>query len=352
MAYTVDYTNGTKPALSVANSSVNTTTNLGLVGRGFTNYGEITAENFLHLLENFANGAAPTKPVEGQLWFDSVTNTLKYFDDTVANSGNWKPMASMTVTSTAPTGIGETDGHFWLDSNNGTLSLYYNGSWSNVGDAGATTRTESRVRLDTIGGSHETREVIVDGEIVAIYTVDAAWAPNISGATTEYLEDGITTLSTQFPSLAPGVTMNNSGDYKFRGRATSAEYADLAERYHADAVYDAGTVVKLGGPNEVTQTVDELDTDVFGVVSENPAFEMNSAAGTNDTHPYIALAGRVPAKVAGEVKKGDRLVTSITPGHLRAVGLDDPDWRTVVGRALESKPDDGVGIIEIVVGVK
>lgn len=351
MAYNVDFTNGTKPAISVANSSVNTTTNLGLVGRGYTNYGEVTAENFLHLLENFANGTAPTKPVEGQLWFDSVTNSLKYFDDTVANSGNWKPMASMTVQADEPTGVGETDGHFWLDSDNGTLALYYNGSWQVVGDAGGNTRTETRTRLDTLGTSHETREIIVDGEIIAIYTSDASWAPNATGATTEYLEDGVTLLNTQFPSLAQGLNMNTSGDYKFRGRATSAEYADLAERYHADASYNAGTVVKFGGVNEITQTDAIADADVFGVVSANPAFEMNSAAGTDETHPYVALAGRVPAKVVGKVSKGQRLITSAEPGHLQAVTQAN-DWRIVVGRALEDKADDGAGIIEVVVGVK
>ena len=56
-------------------------------------------------------------------------------------------------------------------------------------------------------------------------------------------------------------------NYKFRGLATSAEYADLAERYAADAEYDKGTVVRIGGTHEITQTMQHADTDVFGIVS-------------------------------------------------------------------------------------
>jgi hypothetical protein len=232
------------------------------------------------------------------------------------------------------------------------LAIYYNGSWQTVGDAGGGTRIEARTRYDNFDATHQTIEVIVDAEIVAIFSSDAiGWTPQSAGANTEYLENGTTLLSSQYSQVNQGINLNGSDSYKLHGRSTSAEYADLAERYHADAEYEAGTAVKLGGVNEITQTTALAETDVFGIVSAEPAVGMNAAAGTDVTHPYIALAGRVPAKVVGKVSKGQRLVTSDTAGHLQAVD-EASDWRIVVGRALEDKTDDIAGLVEVVVGVK
>lgn len=361
MTYTVDFTDGTKTAISVINSAVNTSTNIGLVGQGYRNYGEVIAENSLHMLENFASGSAPSKPVEGQLWYDSTNNQLKYFDDTVANSGNWKPVASMTVQSSPPSLVGETDGHFWLDSDTGLLSLYYSGSWISISDVAGDTRVESRTRYDINDATHRTVEVIVDGEIVSITSSDGtAWAPQNSGPNTEYLEDGVTLLNTQFTSIVQGINLNSGDSYVFAGTATSAQYADLAERYHADREYAPGTVVKIGGVNEITETTTEFCSNVFGVISENPGFAMNSGAGTEATHPYVALSGRIPVNVVGPVAKGDRLVTSATPGYAQsAAGLSADQcldqvnsWQIVIGRALKDKLDEGAGTVEAVVGTK
>lgn len=353
MAYTVDFTDGTKTAITVANSAVDTTTNIGLVGQGYKNYGEVVAEDLLHLLENFASGTAPSKPVEGQLWYDSATNRLKYFDDTVANSGNWKSIASMTVATTAPTSVGESDGHFWLDNSTGILNLYFNGSWINITEVAGDTQIVARTRYDTDDVPHRTMEVVVNNEIVSIHSSDITpWAPQNSGGNTEYLEDGLTLLNTQFPSITPGIVLNNTADYVFAGTATSALYADLAERYHADANYGYGTVVKIGGAHEITATDKEYCADVFGVISDKPAFAMNSGAGTQSSHPYVALAGRIPVKVIGKVSKGDRLVTSNVAGYAMSAQTSGIEWQYVIGRALEDKINDEAGIIEAVVGTK
>ena len=112
---------------------------------------------------------------------------------------------------------------------------------------------------------------------------------------------------------------------------------------------EPGDVVKIGGDKEITKTTEEADSDVFGVISTDPAFKMNSGAGEDSTHPYVALSGRVPCKVQGTVTKGQRLVSSTTPGV--AVGVTDTvSPLSLVGRALESKTTEGLGTIEIVVG--
>jgi len=131
--------------------------------------------------------------------------------------------------------------------------------------------------------------------------------------------------------------------------STAAQYSDLAERYEADSSMEPGDVVKIGGEKEITKTTEENDSDVFGVISTDPAYKMNADAGSDSSHPYVALSGRVPCKVIGAVTKGQRLVSSNTDGAAKAV---DGNYSTeeVVGRALESSTDENLKMIEIVVG--
>jgi len=133
--------------------------------------------------------------------------------------------------------------------------------------------------------------------------------------------------------------------------ATTALYADVAERFHADEVMEPGTVVELGGTNEITKSRAELSDLVFGVISTKPAFTMNGGAGDNDTHPPVAMTGRVPVKVSGTIRKGDRLV-SAGDGLARAARPGEATPFNVIGRALESKMSDDVGTVEAIVSIK
>lgn len=136
----------------------------------------------------------------------------------------------------------------------------------------------------------------------------------------------------------------------FHGTATSARYADLAERYEADSVYEPGTVLVFGGEKEVTITSTVADTRVAGVVSTNPAYLMNAEAGSNDTHPPVALKGKIPVKVFGPVKKGDVLVTSFMPGFAEvAQNPLNVLAASIVGKSLEDREDNGSGLIMVVV---
>jgi hypothetical protein len=137
----------------------------------------------------------------------------------------------------------------------------------------------------------------------------------------------------------------------FYGTATSAQYADLAERYASDAEYLTGTVVELGGAKEITLAVTELSEKVFGVISTDPAYLMNSHAGNDITHPPVALAGRVPVRVVGAIAKGDRLVAAGN-GLARAGKPDEITVWNVIGRSLENKEDINEGVIEAVVTIK
>ena len=131
------------------------------------------------------------------------------------------------------------------------------------------------------------------------------------------------------------------------GATFQATFADLAERYAADTVYEPGTVLIVGGTQEVTVTTERANVARAGIVSTNPAYTLNATAGNNSTHPFIALAGRVPCKVTGMIKKGDLLVTSTVAGHAEAAQLGD-NPNAAIGRALENFIGDS-GVIEVMV---
>lgn len=128
-------------------------------------------------------------------------------------------------------------------------------------------------------------------------------------------------------------------------QATSAQYADLAEFYTADSTYIPGTVVAIGGTAEVTQSTQDMDTAVVGVISTNPAYIMNSGL-QNDCVAQVALLGRVPCLVEGPIQRGQLMVSA---GNGRARAANNPVMGSVIGKALEDHPI-GQGIIEIIVG--
>ena len=133
--------------------------------------------------------------------------------------------------------------------------------------------------------------------------------------------------------------------------ATTALYADVAERFAADELLEPGTVVELGGSKEITRSQQDLSENVFGVISTNAAYLMNGGAGEDDTHPPVAMTGRVPVKVVGQVRKGDRLV-SAGSGVARAAQPGEATAFNVIGRALEHKHLEALGTIEAIVTIK
>ncbi len=138
----------------------------------------------------------------------------------------------------------------------------------------------------------------------------------------------------------------------FDGEATKTRYADLAERYAADAVYPEGTLLSIGGEAEVTATTGHRDFDFFGVLSLKPGYLLNSAPVDEEElakgmFPPVALTGRVPVRVIGAVKKGDRLVLSSTPGVAVAFKGDVADINPAlyVGRALEASASENEKLV-------
>ena len=179
------------------------------------------------------------------------------------------------------------------------------------------------------------------------------WATTFNGSATlaQTLEQGGIGRSASTSATANTIAARNStGDIfanVFNGTATSAQYADLAEKYRADKDYECGTVLVFGGDAEVTECKMFCDHRLAGVVSTEPAHLMNSEI----EGVAIALKGRVPCKVEGPVKKGDIIVTGPTPGTATGLRQDSsiPSTLCVVGKSLEDCDQSGVRLIEVAV---
>jgi hypothetical protein len=418
MPYILNNTNGTIIA-TVQDASLDLTTDLIFVGRNYAGYGEWQNENFLKLLENFSNSSAPSKPIEGQVWYDTANKKLNVYDGEF-----WKGVSNLEKGLDSPADSkNPTAGDLWYEEREQQLYVYNGSEYRLIGPfSGADTRAQWKgsfeVSQEDVNKKYNLKAVIgINDEIIALvsgesYTVEtgslrsdnlpvpdetivikkgvnllgADPATGVSAVNTSTgtifwgtaahslvanessfassLQYQITELedATFYPyfgsELTPGIgTINVDTGFTFNpgtntlatnffnGLASSARYADLAERYAADAVYDHGTVVVIGGNAEITTTSKRANISVAGVISKDPAFKMNSEAGSDLTHPYVALKGRVPCKVTGEIKKGELLVSSQFSGHAESwKNGDDPN--AVIGKALENFKGLS-GIIEI-----
>ena len=182
-----------------------------------------------------------------------------------------------------------------------------------------------------VGISDKTDKTFIDKTDAV---VDPAW--NDATTSTKYRT---ARLSATAYSIAARDSSGNIAAVLFQGTATSARYADLAEKYLADADYEIGTVVVIGGTAEITAS--QYGELAIGVISENPAYMMNSEL---EGGVYVALKGRVPVKVKGTVRKGDRLVAS--DWGCAQVAQDRLD---VFAIAIESSDTEDVKLIEAVV---
>jgi hypothetical protein len=193
------------------------------------------------------------------------------------------------------------------------------------------------------------------------------WYNSYSNVKYQYTNDGTgnfwvdQSAPTSFTTITVGNVVNASangvGNIGSAGgyfntafiKATSAQYADLAEMYVADQPYSAGTVVEFGGNFEITASTQTHSTRTAGVISTNPSYLMNSAQLGEHVLP-VALTGRVPCHVVGTVSKGDRLVASSIAGVATRLNKNLYEPGSIIGKALEDYDSNDVGIIEIAVG--
>ena len=483
MAYTVNKTDGTILS-TVADGTIDTTTDLTLIGKNYAGYGEFFNENLVKLLENFSNSSAPSSPVAGQMWWDKTNNLLKVYTGSA-----FKTVSSSTASSSTPSS--SVTGDLWWDITNGQLKVYNGSGFTTIGPSFTSGTGTSGAIVATItdnaAADHVVVQLYTNNTIVAIISKDTTFTPQsaisgfatikpgvqlstavsnnkfqgtatdsdalggiaaanylrsnasdstsgvlsilndtgivvgvdsdftvgvsgsdislsnatsdgdilikvndggvvstamtVDGATNRVLVAGAPTdglgiatkayvdsqVSGSGSLLTAGGTMTGnilvSGTVEFgsssnristvfattfNGTATTAQYADLAENFVPDNNYAPGTVVALGGVEEITAVNDELSNSVFGVVSEKPAYLMN--AGQKNGSP-VAIAGRVPVRVKGRINKGDRLV-SAGNGVARAASSEESiNAFNVIGRAIQTKQTTEEGTVEAFVTI-
>jgi len=313
MAYDVTKTDGTRLTI-VADRTVDTTTPIKLLGKNYSAYGEIMAENLVQMLENFSNPVEPTNPIVGQFWWNSNKRVVSIYD-----GNKWNPIGGTDLIG------GPVDGF------------------------------STALIKDIAGQFHHAIKIHVGatlnatiGTIVAIISSEAA----------SYTPHADTGLQSRFPTIGCGINMNDGvdgtgadyGNFKIRGRAMEAEFADMAEIYRSDVELVPGNIVRLGGEMEITKTIKAYDEEVFGIISTAPGFLLNSKMKMQENAYPVALKGRVPCLVKGLVRKGQRIVSSEVEG----VGMATDEYNpiNIIGRALNDKTSDGVGSVEVAVGVR
>ena len=254
-------------SFNIADETVNVTdTSLSLVGKYHVGYGADIAQNQVSLLENFASDTEPSNPIEGQLW--------------------WKPVDTQ-------------------------LFVRSNGAWLGIDSDSKVTSV-----LDTLGAAHTVVITKVNGVITSLTSSDADWVINVSETTIEpHFRDNGLVGTPGSATIKAGINLNTDSTkaMKFHGTATTAQYADVAELYTSDEEYAPGTVITNNADDsqEVTQTVNSLDSKVIGVVTTDPALLMNSTL--DGTTVGVALLGSTPCNVIGTINKGDRLISSSVP---------------------------------------
>lgn len=403
MAYTIVKTDGTV-LTTIPDGTINTTsTSIGLPGKNYAGYGQQLDTNFVHTLENFAAASPPPNALRGQLWFntnnstlyvcptDGESNSLAWLSLTSTSSGGTTTFGAVTITGNVTSNnLAATNG---ITANSATMNFITvsaNASFGNVASAnanvtgtltsttmttGGATTPGSLTGTWTVDGGLSGNSLIVNGGnvfvantagagIVADYFYYSNGSPITFGGSygnsnvAAYLPTyggTILTTTTQATTLTTGGALTAgtiTGNWTLSTNSRlNATYADLAERFAADDIYEPGTVVALGGEKEITAVQFELSEDVFGVISDTAAYLMNAGAGSDATHPPVAVSGRVQVKVTGVINKGDRLV-SAGAGIARAAKANEATPFNVIGRALEDKTTDGVGYVEAFVAIK
>ena len=197
--------------------------------------------------------------------------------------------------------------------------------------------------LDTSSGTLKAT-AITTGAPATAGTIVGQWAVQASSQIDLTLG---TLRSTTLTTGADATSGTIQGTWSLTGASKmQATYADLAEYYEGDQQYEPGTVLIFGGDKEVTTSNTFNDTRLAGIVTTDPAYVMNK--DQKGIAVCLALAGRVPCRVVGRVKKGDLLTTSATPGC--AVKATNPQIGSVIGKAIEDKDYDSVGVIQVAVG--
>lgn len=303
MSYTINKFSG--PELIVLeDGTLDTSTSLGLVGKNYVGYGETQNENFVFLLENFSNNAPPSRPIQGQTWFNS-SNSLLY----VYTGTNWAIVGAAILAATAPEE--PANGALWLDSDLGTLNIWNGTAWDFIGpeiaEGFGVTRARSTTLLGTDGNRHPVILLTIDNVVTSICS-SSAFTIALSESVDGFLE------------LAAGITISSLRTFKgdIIGNSSSASRLETLRTINGigfngttDIIVQATTTNSLvrgdylngsnfNGSTPVTWSVDASSANIIGkVVVRNS--QGGFAAGTITADLVGNVTGNVTATTGTSV---------------------------------------------------
>lgn len=305
MSYQVKFTettNPAKPSLTVSDQSLNQETSLVFPGKNYAGYAPVIAENFLHLLENFAKNTAPSNPVQGQLWYDNSAgiNLLKVFDGT-----SWTPAGTVKKADSVPSVASSLNGDLWVDTANQQLYVYSGSNWLLIGpqySSGLRTGPDVETITDTSNVDHNVITMYSENNRIAIIS-KAAFTPK-----TTLL--GFSTIG-QGLNLSTVDATSTTTPTKFWGTAEKADALVVGSRTISASNFlrgdtDAGTTVSniplsvrnsggisVGSDLSFSITTDESSTTLSSKTSGNYVrFKLNNA-GTTVTGLHLDSTGSV-----------------------------------------------------------
>jgi len=298
MAYVINKFNGVQLVV-LDDGTIDTSTSLGLLGRNYIGYGETQNENFVFLLENFANTAPPSRPLVGQIWFNTTDDTAYAYD-----GSNWNPIGSATSSSTAP--LNTNSGALWLKTPVNQLYVYTGTEWRFIGpeavEGFGSTRARAGSLDDTLGNPQPVIFLETNGTVFAICTA-AAFVINPSNSVTGFnnaLQVGINLSATA--KINGSITGNAAtADQLSTARLINGvpfnALSNITVTANTTNLLKKGTYIvgaDFNGSVESTWSVDATSSNIMGkVVARNS--EGGFSAGTVTATFIGDLTGNVTA---------------------------------------------------------
>ena len=311
MAYSVNFTNSiNKNPIVIDDNSRNTVdTSLTFIGRNEASYGQAIAENFLHVLENFANVTPPNNPIEGQVWFDSATNRLK-INDSTAGSANWRPAGGVHVEAVEPTN--PLTGDVWVDTTNNQLYIYTGAAFQLVGPnfaGGLKAGAQAEEVVDTQNTTHTVIKNYVADKVVTIISKDQ-FIPRQKIEGFVELFPGINISSTDFDNN--GIVLN-----KLHATATRADALNVTQP--AIETVNANNFIR----SDITDTMNGqlfVRNDGGITVGSNQIFNLEIASN-NAVIKNNSLDGNIDFKVFPEADR-DVVTVMRVDGRNKRIGIN------------------------------
>jgi hypothetical protein len=287
MAYTINKYDGSQVTV-IADGTIDNTLDIKLIGKNYAGYGEVQNENLVFLLENFANTTQPSKPIRGQIWFDSGTRKLKFYDGT-----KFRTTGGAEISATAPTGL--TTGDFWYDTTNDQLYAWNGVEFILIGPQGVsgsgTTQMLSRSVLDDQSIGHAIIEAVVNDKTVYIISADAFTLSAINPIT------GFTAIKKGL-TLAYSSTGVTATDDRFWGTATDSDKLGgvAAANYVQSGSANFNTLVRF---SDLGYTVgNNNNLKVFIESSTDPIIQ-NQVGDKIIFRTTVASVTRTPLRIIG-----------------------------------------------------